>query len=502
MHPVSTFPRPITSATTIKEIRMFFSYALALAVSAAADTGAEVTIYNQGFALVKETRDLNLKSGRQEVRIEDVAQLIEPSSVGIRSISSPGSFEVLEQNYQYDLISTQAILNKAVGGRIALNRVLPNGVKERITGILMSSPTAIVGGGGGQYVYNGLVLQADDGRILLDPSGEIEVTSIPEGLISKPSLLWDLVSDRAGQNKVEISYLTQGMSWNADYVLSLDGEGKTGDLKGWVTLNNNSGATFKEAKLKLLAGDVQRAQPRFGGGLGAGGRGGAPEAMMDKGFAEEQFADYHLYTLGRPASIRNKEIKQVSLLEATAVPVTKKLIIDAMRFYNNYQPQEEGTIGIGKIKPQIRIEFKNDKASNLGMPLPKGNFKVFQRDKSGSTQMLGEDQIDHTPRDEKLSLVVGQAFDVVCDRKRTKFEWLRRGGPTGWGTREWWEIELRNRKESPERVYVWERHWWEWAIKENNMPFNKLDANTIEFVVDLKAGETKTIKYLVETYWP
>lgn len=478
---------------------MIWTYALATALATAADTGTEVTVYNQGFALVKELRDLQLRQGRQDVRIEDVAQMIEPSSVGIRSISAPGSFEVLEQNYQYDLISTQAILNKAVGGRITLNRVLPNGDKDRVVGTLMSSPTAIVGGqGGSQYTYNGMVVRTDDGRILLDPSGEVEVGSIPEGLISKPSLLWDLVAERAGANKVEISYLTQGMSWVADYVLSLDEAGKQGDLKGWVTLTNNSGATFKDAKLKLLAGDVQRA-PTLGAPAGRGGARMA-EAAADKGFAEEQFADYHLYTLQRPASIRNREMKQVSLLEAFTVPVTKKLVLDPMRMYTGWRPQE-GEVGTGTIKPQIRIEFRNDKASNLGMPLPMGKFKVFQRDKSGSVQMLGEDRIEHTPRDEKISLVVGRAFDIVAERKRTKFEWIRNARGEIKGAIETFEIEIRNRKETPETVNLIERHWYEYKITNNNMPFAKLDAGTIEFVVELKAGETKKVIYSAETTW-
>lgn len=477
---------------------MIWTFALAT-LAAVADAGTELTIYNQGFALVKEVRTLELRTGRQDVRIEDVAQMIEPSSVGIRSISAPGSFEVLEQNYQYDLIGTQAILNKAVGQKITLNRVLPNGVKERVTGTLLSSPTAIVGGqGGSQYTYNGMVVRADDGRILLDPSGEVEVAAIPEGLISKPSLLWDVVAERAGRNQVEISYLTQGMSWNADYVLSLDGDGKKGDLKGWVTLTNNSGATFKDAKLKLLAGDVARAQPP----RAPGGRGGgfAEMAKSNSGFAEEQFADYHLYTLQRPASVRNREMKQVSLLEAFDVPVKKILLIDAMRQYRGWRPQE-GEVGTGNIKPQIRIELVNDKASNLGMPLPMGKFKVFQRDSSGSVQMLGEDAIEHTPRDEKLSLVVGRAFDIVCDRKRTAFEWIRNEKGDIKGARESYEIEVRNRKESPETVNVWERHWYEYRIVRNNLPFKKLDAETIEFVVSLAGGETKKIVYTCETLW-
>lgn len=470
---------------------------LAMMVSAAMKAEkAELTIYNQGFALVKETRSLNLRAGRQMVRIEDVAALIEPTSVGIRSLSSPGSFSVLEQNYQYDLINSLAILNKAVGKKIILNRVLPNGEKERVVGTLMSSPTAVVGGqNGSSMTWNGMVVKTDDGRILLDPSGEVEVAEIPEGMISKPTLMWDIDSASAGVNSVELSYITQGMSWNADYVLSLDKDGHVGDLRGWVTLNNRCGTTYTDAKLKLLAGDVIRNRAPMNAPQSAGRAGGQ---MRDQsGFVEEQFADYHLYTLQRPATVRNNEIKQVSLLEAFRVPVTKKLIIDATLAYGYRQPSE-GEVGTGTVKPQIRIEIMNDEKSHLGMPLPMGQFKVFQHDSSDSVQLLGEDQIEHTPKNEKLSLVVGRAFDIVAERKRTNFEWI---GSRPDGARETFEIELRNRKESEETVVVLERPYMEWEVTKKSMEFEKLDSNTIQFTVVLKPGEVKKVTYTVEQYW-
>lgn len=467
------------------------------AAQASQPSQTELTVYNQGFALVKEQRSINLQRGMQEVRVEDVAQMIESDSVAIRSLTEEGSFTVLEQNYQYDLISPIAILNKAVGKHITFHRVLPNGEKESIRGILLSAPTAVVsqGGGSSQMTWNGLVIQADDGRILLNPTGEIAVESIPEGLISKPTLVWLLESRLAGRNNIELSYLTQGMSWTATYVLALDAAGTLGNLKGWVTLNNQSGATYENASLKLLAGDVQRVRDNMRMEMARGGGGAAPAA---KSFEEEQFGDYHLYTLQRPTTVANKEQKQVSLLEGNDVPVKRKLVLDAMRGYQGWRPQPENVVGSGVIKPSILIEFTNDEASNLGMPLPMGRIKVYQRDSSGSLQMLGEDQIQHTPRNEKLSLAVGQAFDVVAERKRMSFEWLdgRRGA------RETFEIEVRNRKETAETVHLWERHWGDWRITQHNMDFTKLDANTAEFVVSLAPNEVKKVTYTVETYWP
>ncbi|HXH62238.1 MAG TPA: DUF4139 domain-containing protein, partial [Fimbriimonadaceae bacterium] len=355
---------------------------------------------------------------------------------------------------------------------------------------------AVVGNanGGSGMVWNGMVIQTDDGRIILDPTGEIEVSSIPEGLISKPTLLWLIDSKRAGANNVELSYLTHGMSWKADYVLSLDKAGKVGDLKGWVTLTNNSGATYTNANLKLLAGDVMRAQPQtFGGADRAVFQNMAGKAA----FTQEQFSEYHLYTLQRPATVRNKEIKQVSLLEATGVPVSKKLVIDAMRNYPGYRPTE-GQVGTGDIKPLVFIEFKNDEASHLGMPLPMGTVKVFQRDSTDSLQMLGEADIDHTPKNEELSLPVGRAFDIVADRKRIDFKWLNNSRT---GTVETFEIEVRNRKETAETVHVYERFGGEWTITSKTDAFNKLDAHTVDFVLNLKPNEVHKVTYTVETRW-
>jgi hypothetical protein len=259
-------------------------------------------------------------------------------------------------------------------------------------------------------------------------------------------------------------------------------------------VNNQSGATYREAKLKLLAGDVQRAQPKF---QAPAGRGGARlEAMAaDTGFKEEAFFEYHLYTLQRPATIRNREIKQLSLLEGKGVKVVKKLVIDAMRDFGIYYPNE-GEIGTGNIKPVVRIEFVNSKENDLGIPLPKGKIKVYQRDKSGSVQMLGEDEIDHTPKDEKLSLVVGKSFDVVASRKRLNYKRINDRA-----FEQTFEIEVRNRKETPETVYLLERHYGDWRITSKSMEFEKMDAMTMQFVVHLKAGETQKVTYTVRTQW-
>lgn len=473
-------------------------------------SNTELTIYNQGFALVKEARELSISAGRQSLAIEDVAALIETNSVGVRLIGGT-PFAVLEQNYQFDLISVQAILNKAVGKKVTFNRVHPDGSKERIAGTLVSSPTSIVNPGvsdpnagynwnsygmpgGSTMTYNGMVVRTDDGRILLNPTGEIEVAEIPEGLISKPTLMWEIEAARAGRSNVELSYLTNGITWNSDYVLTIAEDGP-GALQGWVTLSNQSGRTYADATLKLLAGDVNRVQPNRPmprGGAGFGGRG---EMMAANQFQEESLFEYHLYTLQRQTTVRDKETKQVSLLSSNQVKTTKKLILDPLRSVGMYYPGE-GEVGTGELKPQVRVEFENTEANGLGIPLPKGKVKVYQRDKSGSVQMIGEDSIDHTPKNEKLSLVVGRSFDIRADRLRTNFERL---GPRM--VRESFSIEIRNRKDVAETVHAIERCWGDWTVTRSSMDYAKLDSNTMEFVVTLGAGESKTVTYTVETKW-
>ena len=471
---------------------MIATLTAALALTTA-PTSTEVTVYNQGFGFIKEVREMTLKAGRQTVGIEDVASLIDPTSVGFVSLSDPGSFHVLEQNYQYDLINPVAILNKSVGQRIRFIRTI-GGAKDVLEGVLLSAPTAVVREGDqSQSTYNGMVIRTDDGRIVLDPTGEVEVRSVPAGLISKPTLVWDLEAAKESNQRIELSYITQGMSWNADYVLTL-GQTDKADLQGWVTLNNNSGTTFENATLKLLAGEVNQA-PRPEAALAMADAKTAFRFGAGAPMKEESLFEYHLYTLQRPATVRNKETKQLSLLSGQDVPFTKRIIFDAMMGYNGYYPNE-GEVGVGNLHPQVRVEFSNTEKSGLGMPLPKGRFRIYQRDKSGSVQLLGEDNIDHTPKNESVSLVVGKSFDIVANRRRTTFNRINDRTVS-----ESFEIEVRNRKESSESVHVYERHFGDWKVTSKSQEFTKLDANTADFLVTLKPNEVRKVTYTVETRW-
>ena len=468
---------------------------LAAIVLATGAKGSELTVYNQGFALVKENRSLTLKSGRQSVQVADVAAQLDPTSVAIKSLDGKDPFSILEQNYQYDLISPEAILDKSVGQRVRFIRTVAE-KRDVLEGTLISSPTAVVDAGGGQtmHTYNGMVIRTDDGRIILNPTGEVEVTEVPAGLISKPTLQWEIEAAQAAAVPIELSYITQGISWSSDYVLTLDGAGQ-GALQGWVTIQNSSGASYENAKLKLLAGDVNVATPTSGAFGGIGGARRAFSAAAKDQFQEQSLFEYHLYTLQRPATVRNKETKQISLLEAPEVKVTKRLIIDGELNVGHYYPAE-GEIGTGDIKPQVRIEFKNTKANGLGIPLPKGRIRLYQRDDSGSVQLLGEDNIAHTPREETLSLVVGHAFDIVATRLRTNFTRVNDRS-----VQETFEIEVRNRKDSPENLEVIERHYGDWKILKHSHDFKKTSAESMVFPLSLKPNETQKVVYTVQTTW-
>jgi hypothetical protein len=456
--------------------------------------GPEVTVYNQGFGLVKELRHLDLKNGVQSVALSDMPSMIDPTSVAIRSTTQPGSFDVLEQNYQYDLVNVESILNKSVGGRIRLLRHF-GGLRETLEGTLMSAPTAVTASpdGGASLQYNGMVLKLTDGHIILNPEGEVEVLTMPEGLISLPTLIWNLNSRRTGDNLVELSFIASGMKWEANYVLTLDSATQMSSLQGWASVNNESGATYKDAKLKLLAGDVhQVAQPPRGAAMDSTA---APAMEKAKSMKEEQLFEYHLYTLQRPATIKDKETKQLSLLESDKVPFKKRLIIDSLQDYGIYYPSD-GEVGSGNLKPQVRVEFINNKEAGLGIPLPAGKVRIYQRDASGSVQLLGEDSIEHTPKNEKVTLIVGNSFDIVANRKRLSFRQL--GGSH---YKEEFEIDVRNRKETSEVVEILERHYGDWSINKTSMPFTKEDATTMRYVVHIKPNEVRKITYTVETKW-
>lgn len=464
----------------------------ALLAAAAGQGGAgpvdsvEITVYNQNFGLVKEIRQVNLKQGVAVLAIEDVAATIDPSTVHFKSLDDPQGVEVLEQNFRFDLLGPNSILEKSVGKKVRLHRTLPDGKKEVLEGTLLTPPS------------QGTVIRTSDGRFVLSPAGEVEVMELPEGLIAKPTLFWEVRSAKSGTHRAELSYIANDISWIADYVATLDAKDERLDLGGWVTLTNRTGVTYKDAKLKLVAGDVRRAQPEMAKSGMMRGAGPAAELGLG-GFAESQLFEYHLYTLGRPTTIANKEIKQVSLLNAADVPATKKLIYEGQGFYwrsygPNYRPGD-GVDTDPNQKVHVVVEIVNSEKNRLGMPLPKGRVRVYKQDVEGQLQFVGEDTIDHTPRDEKIKLYIGDAFDVVCTRTRTDFRRISTDV-----IEQSFEINARNRKKDEAvTLTIAEHPSGDWEVLEKSHDFTKVDARTIHFVVEIPAGQELKVSYRVRS---
>lgn len=454
----------------MKEV-MFPLFALLLAATSFAATASkptsiQLTIYNQNFALVKEERDMSLEKGMNLVSVQDVAASIEPSSVAFKSLTDPNAVVVREQNYQYDLVNTNTILAKSLGKRVKITKYLDGTVKE-IEGIVLSMPE------------NGLVLQTADG-IVLNPSGEIQVLEMPEGLVSRPTLVWKLDADKAGAQRTEISYLTNNITWSADYVAVVDPLDKYVDLTGWVTLDNKSGATYENASLNLMAGDVHRVQERQGiempyQAAPMAGRAAEPQ------FTEKAFFEYHLYTLKDKTTVRDKESKQISLLTASRVPAKKIYVFDGAQ---------------NQKKVNVLMEIVNSQANNLGMPLPKGKVRVYKQESDANQHFIGEDLIDHTPKDEKVRLYLGDAFDLVGERKQMTQRQI-----SDREREESYEISLRNHKNLPVTITVVEHIWGDWRITQSSHKYEKKDANTVEFPVEVpKDGEVK-VTYTDRIKW-
>jgi hypothetical protein len=440
-------------------------------VSTEADRKAvSITVYNQNLGVVREVRELaSLGTGQVSLEFRDVASSIQPQTVAIKSLSAPGAISVLEQNYRYDLLTPQTLLEKFVGKKIRTYRYHEATGKEEAA--------------------DAELLSVNDQQPILRLNGEVTFgyparyafSQVPDNLIAKPTLMW-LVQSQQPKQTVEVSYLTQNLSWSADYVLVVNEQDTAGSLQGWVTLVNQSGASYQNAELKLVAGDVNRVEPerRYKAVGGMASAAAAPQAPQ---FSEQGLFEYHMYTLGRPTTILQNEQKQVSLLEADGVKIDKKLIFYGQQYWFRGQ---YGQIQSNQ-KVGVYLDFKNEQQNKLGIPLPKGTLRVYKADKSGAKQFVGEDQIDHTPRDEKIRVKMGEAFDVVGDRKQT--EWRALGNCSSESS---WEIELRNHKDTPVVVEDYEPVGGDWTVVESSLPYVKKDAGTFTFDVKIPArGKTK-----------
>lgn len=420
-----------------------------------------VTIYNSDLGVVKETREIELKSGISDVLIKDVPSQINPSSV---KINLDGT--VIEQNYRYDLANSYSLMQHFIDKKITL-------VGDKIIeGTLISATT------------NSVVIKSEKGGLMILPSLEgynISLDYMPENLLTKPTLVWKVKSNSAGKKDAGITYQTGGMSWKAEYVATLNKDDNRLDLNAWVNITNNSGGSFKNAKVKLIAGDINRARPSAGDLYGD-----YPERMYAKSMAsednlvsEKSFFEYHIYELANKSDLLQNEDKQIGLFNASDIKVLKKFI------YKSNGSNSENQ------KPSVSVEFKNAKDNNLGMPLPKGIVRIYKND-GDAVELIGEDNLDHTPKNEDVELKIGDAFDITIDEKVVSSNKI-----ADKVTEVEYEVTIHNSKEEPVTVEVNRNLWGNWTVLEKNVDYEKENASKITFKVDVAKEKKKTLTYKV-----
>jgi hypothetical protein len=446
--------------------------------SLADQTDLNVTVYNSNIALVRDVRNLTLPTGNFRLKFEDIAATVNPATVHFRSLTDPAKLNVLEQNYEYDLLDPAKLLHKYVGKEVTLVHTYnDNGTlkREEVKATLLSD-------------NNGQVWKIGNDIVTGGYAESYRFPEVPANLYDHPTLLMSLENSGAQKQQIETSYLANSLAWNSDYVLTVNRDDKAADLDGWVTLSNNSGTAFHNARLQLVAGDLNRIQAPV-----------ASRMLMNKAldavaaapaqFQQENFSEYHLYTLGRRTSIENQETKQISLLQGSAVPVEKIFVVNGQNFYyHNYQNPGAPL----KDPVMVYYKFRNEEKSGLGMPMPAGSVRVYQKDSKGGVLFVGEDRIDHTPKDEDISIHIGNAFDVVAERKQTDFKKIA----TNVYEMEF-EITLRNHKDTAINVQCNEPIGGTWEILSSSFKYTKTAAWAAQFQVPVAPNATSTLKYRV-----
>jgi hypothetical protein len=436
-----------------------------------------ITVYNSDIALVRDVRNLQLARGTGNLRFMDIAATVNPATVHFRSLTEPQQVSVHEQNYEYDLLEPDKLLRKYVGREVTLMRNrTENGStrQEEVKALLLSYNQQPVWKIGNEIVTG---MGAD----------HIRFPELPETLYSRPTLIWTVQNDGAASHKVEASYLASRLAWNADYVLTVARDDKAADLNGWVTLVNNSGTGFRNAKLQLVAGDLNRVRQELGKMMVQESRrdAAAPAANM----TQEAFSDYHLYTMQRKTTINNAQTKQVSLLEGTDVPTVKRYVVEGRDYYYHNHHHPGSPI---KDLVQVYYQFKNEAKSGLGIPMPAGVLRVYQQDSKGGVQFVGEDRIMHTPKDETLNIKIGNAFDVVCERKQIDFQKI---APSVYEFE--YEITLRNHKATAVSVEVNEPIGGTWRMVRSSHEWTKTSAWAAQFKVPVASDGTAVLNYRV-----
>ncbi|MFQ5995325.1 MAG: DUF4139 domain-containing protein [Acidiferrobacterales bacterium] len=438
-----------------------------------------VTIYNENLALVKDLRMIKLDKGFNRLALREVSANIRPETALLRSADGLQGLHMIEQNFDFDLLTPRKLLEKYIGRRVKLVKTHPTTGAEQIEDALVLSAN------------NGVVLKVGD-RIEMGIPGRIVFDKVPDNLRDRPTLVIQLHSPTAAPQKLELSYLTGGLSWKADYVAELDPTDSRLDLHGWVTLTNKSGTTYKHAKLQLVAGDVHRVRRRMDA-LRQAHKNAAVAASVSQDMAEESLFEYHLYTLNRPATIADNQTKQVALLSAQNVPVGKQFLLRGRHYYYS---SSYGDLG-QKLKVGVYVEFENRKRANLGKPLPKGVIRVYKKDSAGNAQFVGEDNVDHTPKNEKVRLKLGDAFDVTADKKQTDFQKRPSSRRYAYAFESAYEINLKNAKKEPVIVTIHEPVPGDWMMLQETHRHQKVTAGTAVWHVTVPAEGKTTLRYRV-----
>lgn len=462
----------------------------------------DLTVYNSGQALIREERSISLAKGENRVQVPDIPATIDATSLHFASLTDPAAVRVLEQNYQYDLVSQAKLLEKYLGKAVDFIREDPASHREAaVAGRLLAVGNPDAGGAG--RANAGMVAEIN-GKIEMDPAGRLSLPALPEGLILKPQLEWMIRSGREGEQKAEISYLAGGISWSCDYVALLSQGDDKLDLTGWVTLTNNSGAAFRNAGLKLVAGDVHQVQPEANLAY-ASDRVAMKVAAPEPQFQQKELFEYKLYSLQRRTDLGGAETKQIELVSAVNAAARKMLVYDGLDQgwrYWLYNPGYRGEQTFGQQsnpKVGVYVAFRNDEKSGLGMPLPKGRMRVYKKDDEGKEQFVGEDLLDHTPKDEEVRLYLGNTFDVVGERAQSDFKNLAFNR----GIEETIRIKVRNHKREAVEVMIYEHPWrWnEWSIAKSDSPHEKVDQSTIRFPVKVAPDKEKVVTYTIRYSW-
>jgi hypothetical protein len=445
-----------------------------------------ITIYNSNLALVRDQRELRLPKGDLDLAFQEVSALIRPETALLRNLTEPKGFWINEQNFDFDLLTPQKLLEKFVGRKVTVVTQVPNQSGPGARDLREEAEVLATNGG--------TVLKFPD-RIETAAPGRIVYPEVPGNLRARPTLVISLHSAADRAQKLELTYLTGGLSWQADYVANLAPDGNSLDLAGWVTLTNQSGSAYPGATLQLVAGDVHRVETRQGKA--------APSAVMamksmdGARMQEESLFEYHLYTLDHPTTLKENQTKQVALLTAAHVPVRRDYLLMGQ---GSYYQERSGDLG-DKLKVGVFVEFDNRAEASLGMPLPKGVIRVYQRDSAGRTQFVGEDAIDHTPRNEKVRLKLGDAFDVTAHRRQTDFKTLGAQGQYRYVYESAYQVDLKNAKPEAVTVTLMEPLQGDWEITQNSHPYTRDSASMAKFLVNVPASGSATLTYRARVRW-